>query len=386
MTMMFRPVPETEDYNLHVSCSIAGSSGTGKTYSACLLAKGLTGGEPFAFIDTENKRALHYKSDFPMMKHFNFGPDVDGVMVGFPPERWIALLDQIEKDGFKAVVIDSFSHAWEGIDGVLELQAHEVEAMAGGDSRKAERVGQLAWAKIKPRYRRLIERIVQAKMDVILCIRAKPVMQERGGGNARPTKLRRTDIPWDIASDRDLIFEMTASMILEPERPGQPVILKCPDHFRGLFTGADRIAEEAGIKMRDWAASGGQDREAKELLDRAEAAARKGRGKLQDFWSGLDQAQRATVNTNMERYKSLANEAEQRLSDNLFEDDGTSELQTSLSDLIAKELAAAKTTEDVDAIEETYKAQIRELAATDAPAASQVASAIMQRTGELAAA
>lgn len=323
MTMHFKPVPETSDYTLRVSVSIAGSSGTGKTYSACLLAEGLAGGEPFAFIDTENKRALHYRHDFPHMKHFDFGPEVDGEMVGFPPERWIALLDQIQDAGFKAVVIDSFSHAWEGIGGVLEAQAQAVERMSGGDQAKAARVGQLAWAEVKPRYRRLIERIVQAKMHVVICIRAKPVMQEGWGDkkrNARDTKLRRADLPWDIASDRDLIFEMTSSMIMEPERPGQPVLLKCPDHFRGLFANQARLSMETGERMREWAENGGQDRETKQLLDKAENAARGGKASLQEFWSGLDkQTQRPVVHTIMDRLKELAVAADEGMEDELFD-------------------------------------------------------------------
>lgn len=361
----FKPVQKTEDFSLYVSVSIAGGSGTGKTYSACLLARGLTGGKPFAFIDTENKRALHYKADFPEMEHYNFGPDVDGDMVGFPPERWIALLDQIQAEGYKAVVIDSFSHAWEGIKGVLELQADAVERMSNGDSAKAARVGQLAWAQVKPRYRRLIERIVQAKMDVIICIRAKPVMQERGA-NARPTKIRRDDIPWDIASDKDLVFEMTASMLLEPERPGQPVILKCPDHFRSLFTGADRITVEAGEKMREWAAEGGQSREAKDLLDSAEKAARSGTAAFKAWFKDLGTGQRATVRTNMDRYKSLCDEADAADSDDPFGDDtptipGDNDMLSGLADDIIGKLNAALDAAMVKEVTDLYGDQIAKI-------------------------
>ena len=39
---------------------ISGGTGSGKTFSAMRLASGIAGGKPFAVIDTENRRALHY--------------------------------------------------------------------------------------------------------------------------------------------------------------------------------------------------------------------------------------------------------------------------------------------------------------------------------------
>lgn len=323
-TTNFPDVAMTTDYTLRVAVAMAGGSGTGKTYSALLMARGLAEDGPIAVIDTENKRALHYRKDFPEMQHYNFGPEVDGQMVGFPPERWIAVIDQIEKTDAKAIVIDSFSHAWEGIGGVLEIQAKEVERMSGGDADKARRVGQLAWASVKPRYRRLVERIVQAKTHVIICMRAKPVMQEGFGNNrknARETKLRRADIPWDIAADRDLIFEMSASMLMVPEHPGQPLLLKCPDHFRSLFAGNKRVDTEMGLKMQAWAAAGGSDPTEKKLLDDAREAARRGRDALQTFWSGINQDAKAVVNTIMDELKVTATNATSQTGDNLFDDD-----------------------------------------------------------------
>ena len=58
----------------------------------------------------------------------------------------------------------------------------------------------------------------------------------RSGRNARKTKTRRADVPWDVAGDGDLLFEMTAMMMLDPAAPGCPVHqIKCADQFRALF-------------------------------------------------------------------------------------------------------------------------------------------------------
>ena len=99
-------------------------------------------------------------------------------------------------------------------------------------------------------------------------------------------------------------------MILEPERPGQPVILKCPDHLRGLFPAGKRIAADMGAGMRKWADEGGQDRGAKELLDRAEAKAREGRDAFLAFWQGLGKDDRNVVRPKMPSLQRIAEEAD----------------------------------------------------------------------------
>lgn len=221
--MKFEPITPTTDMSLSVSISIAGGSGTGKTYSAMLLADGLSGGEKFAVIDTENKRAIHYGREFPNAVHFNFGPQQGDEMVGFPPERWIAQLDYLERKGYAAVVIDSFSHAWEGIGGVLEMQAEELERMTRGDASKAKQMGMLAWASVKPRYRRLIERI----RSVRICLE-KPrgiLPQIRQRDALLPLwPVIIADIPTWKASGRIQIFELDA---FSPNRVSHELLPSC---------------------------------------------------------------------------------------------------------------------------------------------------------------
>jgi RecA/RadA recombinase len=43
---------------------LVGGSGSGKTFSALRMASGIAGDQPFAFIDTENRRGLHYADQF----------------------------------------------------------------------------------------------------------------------------------------------------------------------------------------------------------------------------------------------------------------------------------------------------------------------------------
>ena len=289
----FIPVPQIND-PLTLSIGLSGGSGTGKTYTALLMARGIaevvTGkpGAPIGYVDTENRRALHYKAAFPEMMHFDMkAVDDAGNVVGFGPERWIEVIDAAEAAGLPVVILDSFSHAWEGVGGVLDLHATTLDRLTRGDDSKKDARSQLAWAEVKPRYRRLIDRIVRAKTNIIICTRAKPVMQDfKTKQNARPTKTRRADVPWDPAADGDLMFEMTTMVILDPSAPGHPVHqIKVADQFKALLDQRRPMGIETGRKMAEWAKGQGDAQRQKEVLDEARAEARKGTDSFKAWWA-----------------------------------------------------------------------------------------------------
>jgi hypothetical protein len=298
----FIPVPQIND-PLTLSIGLSGGSGTGKTYTALLMARGIaeivTGkpGGPIGYVDTENRRALHYKAAFPEMMHFDMkAVDDAGNVVGFGPERWIEVIDAAEAAGLPVVILDSFSHAWEGVGGVLDLHATTLDRLTRGDDSKKDARSQLAWAEVKPRYRRLIDRIVRAKTNIIICTRAKPVMQQRGE-NARPTKTRRKDVPWDPAADADLMFEMTTMVILDPSAPGCPVHqIKVADQFKALLDPRRPMGIETGRKMAEWAKGQGDAQRQKEVLDEARAEARKGTEAFTAWWKA-NEGKRAIAKT-----------------------------------------------------------------------------------------
>lgn len=314
----FIPVGQITD-PLTVTLGLSGASGTGKTYSALRIARGMaegatgTKGAPIGFVDTENRRALHYKVAFPEMVHFDMSAvNEAGEMIGFGPERWIEVIDAAEAAKLPVLVIDSFSHAWEGVGGVLDLHAQTLDRLTGGDDSKKDTRSQLAWASVKPRYRRLIDRIVRAKCNIVICTRAKPVMQQRGT-NARPTKTRRADVPWDPAADGDLMFEMTAMMILDPKSPGCPVHqIKCADQFKMLFDARRPMTEETGCAMAEWARGGGNSAAEKAAMERAREAARGGVEAFRAFWNTEDAiSNRKIIRTVLDDCQTIAREADE---------------------------------------------------------------------------
>ncbi|MBO9380084.1 hypothetical protein GG804_25270 [Sphingomonas histidinilytica] len=336
MAIRFVPVAEIND-PLTIALGISGASSTGKTFTSLRVARGIaeaiTGkkGSPIGYVDTENKRALHYKAAFPEMAHFDFTAiDEKGELVGFGPERWIAVIDAAEAADLPVVIMDSFSHAWEGVGGVLDLHAQVLDRLVREAEARNQRYNnsspvdpakysQLAWAEVKPRYRRLIDRIVRAKTNIIICTRAKPVMQQGFGDkakNARVTKTRRQDVPWDPASDGDLMFEMTAMIILDPSAPGCPVYqVKVADQFKSLFDPRRPMSEETGVAMAEWAKGQGGAQKQKETMDLAREKARGGTDAFTKWWNSDDgKAARAVVRPIMEEIKILCATADEMAS------------------------------------------------------------------------
>lgn len=334
MTIRFIPVHEITTPRT-IALGLSGGSGTGKTFTALRVARGIaeavTGkeGAPIGYVDTENNRALHYKEAFPEMHHFDFTAiNDDGELVGFGVDRWIAVIDAAEAAGLPVVILDSFSHAWEGVGGVLEVQAQVLDRLCREAEARNQRYnnttpvdpakfGQLAWAEVKPKYRRLIDRIVRAKTNIIICTRAKPVMQKGYGDkaeNARQTKTRRKDVPWDPATDGDLMFEMTAMIILDPAVPGCPVHqIKVSDQFKNLFDPRCPMGEATGAAMAEWAKGAGEAQRQKETMDLARDKARDGSAAFKVWWATDEgKAARKTLRPIMEEIQTIAAEADRQ--------------------------------------------------------------------------
>lgn len=129
---------------------LEGASGSGKTYSALLLAKSL--GDKIAVIDTEKGSASLYDklTDF----------DTCELAPPFTPEKYIAAIAEAEKQGYDVLIIDSITHEWSGKGGCLDLQA-----ALGGRYQD--------WAKVTPRHNAFIDAILQSNLHIIATARTK---------------------------------------------------------------------------------------------------------------------------------------------------------------------------------------------------------------------
>lgn len=129
---------------------LEGASGSGKTYSALLIAKAM--GKKIALIDTEKGSASLYDklADF----------DVCELTAPFTPESYIFAIKEAEKAGYDVLIIDSISHEWSGKGGCLDIQS-------GLGGRYQD------WAKVTPRHNAFIETILQSKLHIIATARTK---------------------------------------------------------------------------------------------------------------------------------------------------------------------------------------------------------------------
>lgn len=131
--------------------AIQGSSGSGKTTSALLLAYGLTGNwSKIGVIDTENQSSNLYAH----LGAYN----VLNLESPFTPERYQEAISICEQANLEVIIIDSISHEWENL-----LDCHS--SMAGNSFTN--------WSKITPRHNDFIQSILQSNCHIICTIRAK---------------------------------------------------------------------------------------------------------------------------------------------------------------------------------------------------------------------
>jgi len=228
---------------------LAGGSGSGKTFGSLRLARGLAGGEPFAFIDTENGRALHYADYFPDMRHALLGAP-------FTPGRYMQAILDADKAGFPVIVVDSASHEWEGEGGILDMQTAEFQRLGGRDS-----VKMLSWAAPKQEHKRFVRALLQTKAHVILCFRAEDKIEMVKNAAGRTEVVAKQSLTghdgWIPICEKRLPFEMTLSLLFTADKKGVPQVIKLEGHHEPFVPLDQQLGEETGKALATWAAGAG---------------------------------------------------------------------------------------------------------------------------------
>lgn len=155
---------QAERKQAKIKLGLQGPSGSGKTYSALLMAYGLINDwSKIAIIDTENHSADLYA-------HLGAYQVLD-LEKPFTPERYMEAIDLCENAGMEAIIIDSISHEWEGVGGILDIHG----AMIGNSFNN--------WAKVTPRHNAFLQRMLQSNCHIIATIRSKQdyVLSEKNG-------------------------------------------------------------------------------------------------------------------------------------------------------------------------------------------------------------
>lgn len=144
-----------------------GKSGSGKTMSALLVARGLAGPTgKVTLIDSEGGRGSLFADIIPG------GYQVIEIEPPFSPSRYQEAYEVAEGQG-DVVVVDSLSHEHAGEGGVLDMQEAELQRMAGDDWNKREACKMAAWIKPKSAHKKFIQRLLRGKCALICCLRGE---------------------------------------------------------------------------------------------------------------------------------------------------------------------------------------------------------------------
>lgn len=218
-------------------------SGCGKTYSSLLLARGLAGPTgKIVVADSESGRASLYADVLPG------GFETFALDVPFSPARYVEAIDAIENSGAAVGMIDSGSHEWENVGGVLDMAA-EVEQRSG-------KTGLHCWKTPKFEHAKFVQRLLRTKIPFIVCLRAK--YKSRQTKENGKTVILKDDKTSPIQAD-DFIFEATCHF--EILQNHSIILTKCSHpSLRDCFPKDQTtpISIEHGQKLAAWCASAGQ--------------------------------------------------------------------------------------------------------------------------------
>ena len=214
---------------LKLRMAIDGPSGSGKTYTALRFAFSLLDGTAgdngngrIAVIDTEHRAASKYQGEKPDDILWDF--DVCE-LVHFAPSTYKAAIEEAGQAGYGVLVIDSLSHAWEGVGGALDL----VDQKAGNKF--------TAWKDVTPLHRGMIEAILACPCHVIATMRSKTeyVLEEETNKQGKtiqvpkkiglaPVQRSGSEYEFDVVADLDLTHTITVSKTRCPGMDGKKAV------------------------------------------------------------------------------------------------------------------------------------------------------------------
>lgn len=218
----------TERKKAKIKMALQGSAGSGKTYSALLLAQGLTNNDfsKVAIIDTENGSADLYAH----LGRYN----VLTMRPPFTPEKYIEAIMVCEKAGMEVVIIDSISHCW---DELLDFHAK----LPGNSFTN--------WAKITPRHNSFVDKMLQSNCNIIATMRTKQdyVLNQKDGKYV-PEKVGLKAVQRDgVDYEFTIVLDIDSKHFAVASKDRTRLFASQPEF---------RITPDTGKKILDWCNSG----------------------------------------------------------------------------------------------------------------------------------
>lgn len=216
-----------------IKMGLQGPSGSGKTMSALLVAFGITGDwTKIAIVDTENNSADLYAH----LGSFN----TVSIHPPFTPERYREALFLCLQAKMEVVIIDSISHEWDGIGGILDIHS----AMPGNSFTN--------WSKVTPRHNAFIQELLQSPAHIIATVRSKQdyVLVEKDGKQV-PEKVGLKGITKEgLDYEFTLMFELNLKHFATAGKDRTNLFMDQPDI---------KLNEEVGKRLLEWCNQGEVD-------------------------------------------------------------------------------------------------------------------------------
>lgn len=275
-TLIIRPASRSR---VKAKILIAGPTGGGKTYSAILLARGIVGPSGrIGFLDTERGRGERCAG-------LAGGFDIAQLAPPYTPERYVEAIDQFERAGYDALIIDSISHEWEGDGGILE-QAEAIEI-------RTRRPGLHCWAKPKGAHKKFVNKLLSTQMHLIICARAR----EKTVAGPKDERGKETIVSagFQPIVEKNFPFEVDVSMMLD-DATKVPTLRKCPADLLPAFPQGQRITIQGGALIGQWLAGGvAVDHIFIAAAEAGREAARRGSSALKEWWGSLTREQQVAL-------------------------------------------------------------------------------------------
>lgn len=225
------PFRKAERKKARLRLGICGPAGSGKTFSALLIAAGIGGRT--VVIDTENGSGDLYADKFEY--------DIATLVPPYTPDRYINLIHEAEKAGYDVVILDSISHAWAGEGGLLD--EHDKVAKA---SKSGNRF--VAWREITPKHNAFIEAMLSSPCHIIATMRSKTEWVIDEDNKGRPRKVGMAPVQREgMDYEFTTVFDLTVDHLA-----------KASKDRTSLFDGVAPFVpdEKTGEKFIEWLGAG----------------------------------------------------------------------------------------------------------------------------------
>lgn len=211
--------------------ALSGPPGSGKTYTALTLAFGL--GKNVVVVDTEHGTASKYVGvNGWEFKRFNAR--------SYSPLSLVEILGAAAGEGFDVLVLDSWSHYWEGTDGMLE----QVDRRGRNGNNFA------GWKEARPDERRMVDALMAFPGHLIVTLRTKIeyVVEDNEKGKKAPRKVGTKPIQRDgVEYEFDIVGELDLDNVMTISKTRMPALARQIVRQPGI---------ELGEQIGEWLSDG----------------------------------------------------------------------------------------------------------------------------------